>query len=257
MVTQRSRAHPFRRISAIGLRRQKPFGGPEGERLCTHYPLATRGNASRMRRPARPRGNDAPESDGAGLEPSPLLEHIAASDGPIGRFTTRMEGPAYSMTTVSPSRMILTWSGDGRSRSLQSHPSPTTAIPAHEMPPDPRRAARTSRPPRIGRPCRAPPPCSRTEFEAASATPRSPVPHRPKVRSGQGPTRTPDAIRPLSLSPSPAGLSPPRAVSCSVTRHRQSRCPNSLPPVPGSALGHVHRGTPGRAPWTSCIRPAA
>ena len=57
---------------------------------------------------------------------------IAASDGPTRRFTTRMEGSAYSMTAVSPSRVIRTWSGEA-GRGLFSRilppPTPTGAAP--------------------------------------------------------------------------------------------------------------------------------
>ena len=73
------------------------------------------------------------------------------------------------------------------------------------------RAARTSPPPRIVRPCRTPLPCFRRESAAASANPHPPVPSQPQARSRHAPARTPDAIPSLSAPPCPAGLSLPCA----------------------------------------------
>ena len=58
--------------------------GPEGERLCTLYPLDKHGNAGAVRRPSRRGGSDDRETRGGAAEPPPLLKRILDEQAATG-----------------------------------------------------------------------------------------------------------------------------------------------------------------------------
>ena len=139
-----------------------------------------------------------------------------------------------------------------RCRTLPRHLRKTlTATLAREKHRDPRRAAHTSPPSRIGRPGRTPVPCYRMGSVAASPT-RQPA-------AGFPATHLSRRVRIFAAAASPAALPFHRTgrFRCSrasrpLRRRKSARSQETRLSAPGSARAHAGRGTPGRPPPTSC-----